>query len=70
MTGTSITFFTHHDKAHSGELVNVLKKANQPVPDELLKFGTTIKKKEHKNYGVFYKEIDPTVKGTRKTFDD
>lgn len=69
-SGISITFFTHHDKAHSGELVNVLKKTNQTVPEDLLKFGTTIKKKEHKEYGAFYKEIDPNVKGTRKTFDD
>jgi hypothetical protein len=28
-------------------LINVLKAANQPVPDELLKFGTTVKKKGH-----------------------
>jgi ATP-dependent RNA helicase DBP3 len=69
-TGISITFFTNHDKAHSGELVNVLKKSNQNVPEALLKFGTTIKKKEHKEYGAFYKEIDPNVKGKRKTFDD
>jgi ATP-dependent RNA helicase DBP3 len=29
----------------SGELVNVLREAGQVVPDDLLKFGTHVKKK-------------------------
>ncbi|KAI2475025.1 ATP-dependent RNA helicase DBP3 [Pyrenophora tritici-repentis] len=57
--GLAITLFTDHDKALSGSLINVLKAANQPVPEELMKFGTTVKKKEHGAYGAFYK--------TRKT---
>ena len=69
-TGVSRTFFTPDDKLHSGELVNILKKANQDVPQELLKFGTTVKKKEHKEYGAFYKEIDPSQKGMHVKFDD
>jgi ATP-dependent RNA helicase DBP3 len=38
--GLAITLFTEHDKAQSGALINVLKAAKQPVPDELMKFGT------------------------------
>jgi ATP-dependent RNA helicase DBP3 len=39
-----------------------MKSAGQPVPDELLKFGTTIKKKEHSAYGAFYKEPEEGMK--------
>ncbi|TLS29322.1 hypothetical protein PpBr36_02150 [Pyricularia pennisetigena] len=67
--GQAITLFTEHDKAHSGSLVNVLKGANQPVPDELLKFGTTVKKKAHDTYGAFFKDVDMSKKGTKITFD-
>jgi ATP-dependent RNA helicase DBP3 len=38
--GLAITLFTEHDKAQSGALINVLKAAKQPVPEELMKFGT------------------------------
>jgi ATP-dependent RNA helicase DBP3 len=84
-TGRAITFFTEHDKHLSGSyvgschgrtlltchsLIGVLKAANQPVPDELLKFGTTVKKKSHDSYGAFYKDVDMTQKSTRITFDD
>ncbi|CAG8464726.1 8446_t:CDS:2 [Paraglomus occultum] len=68
-TGISHTFFTSHDKAHSGELINVLKSAGQCVPPELLKFGTTVKRKEHSAYGAFYREIDPNAKPTRIKFE-
>lgn len=34
-TGTSITFFTSENKAHARDLVNVLKQAEQEVPQEL-----------------------------------
>ena len=46
-------------------MINVLKAANQPVPEELLKFGTTVKKKEHGAYGAFYKDVDLTKKATK-----
>ncbi|RWA04134.1 hypothetical protein EKO27_g10970 [Xylaria grammica] len=69
-TGHAITLFTDHDKAHSGELVNILKAAGQPIPDELLKFGTTVKKKAHSTYGAFFKDVDMSQKGTKITFDD
>ncbi|KAK2616170.1 RNA-dependent ATPase [Conoideocrella luteorostrata] len=68
-TGEAHTFFTIQDKAHSGSLVNILKGANQPVPDELLKFGTTVKKKTHDMYGSFFKDVDMTQKATKITFD-
>ncbi|KAI1770595.1 DEAD-domain-containing protein [Hypoxylon cercidicola] len=69
-TGHAITLFTEHDKAHSGELINILKAAGQPVPEELMKFGTTVKKKAHGTYGAFFKDVDMTKKGTKITFDD
>jgi len=46
--GTSHTFFQSHDKLRAGELVNVLKENNQEVPEGLLKWGLTVKKKEPK----------------------
>jgi ATP-dependent RNA helicase DBP3 len=50
-------------------LINVLKAANQPVPEELMKFGTTVKKKGHDAYGAFYKDVDSTKTATKITFD-
>ncbi|KAF2436283.1 DEAD-domain-containing protein [Tothia fuscella] len=69
LDGLAITLFTEEDKGKSGELINVLRAANQPVPEALLAFGTTVKKKEHATYGAFYKEIDTTKKATKITFD-
>ncbi|KAJ2742736.1 RNA-dependent ATPase [Coemansia sp. BCRC 34301] len=68
-SGIAHTFFCEEDKSHSGELINVLKQANMPVPDNLLKFGTTVKKKQHGSYGAFFKEVDPNVKATKIVFD-
>ncbi|KAK6360490.1 RNA-dependent ATPase [Orbilia blumenaviensis] len=68
--GKAITFFTDHDKAHSGSLINVLKAANQAVPDDLMKFGTTVKKKEHASYGAFYKDTSDAKAATKIKFDD
>jgi ATP-dependent RNA helicase DBP3 len=65
------TFFSGAtDKGRSGELINVLKEAGQPVPDNLMAFGTTTKKKESKMYGAHFKEIDPNAKATKIVFDD
>jgi ATP-dependent RNA helicase DBP3 len=47
----------------------VLKAANQPVPDELLKFGTTVKRKEHEAYGAFAKDVDMTKIAKKIKFD-
>ncbi|KAH6560163.1 hypothetical protein BASA62_000372 [Batrachochytrium salamandrivorans] len=52
----------------TGGLINILKQAKQPVPPELLKFGTTTKRKVDPNYGVFAKDVDMTKKGTKITF--
>lgn len=51
-------------------MINVLKAANQPVPDELLKFGTTVKKKEHSAYGAFYKDTGGEAKAAKKIVFD
>ncbi|OLL24131.1 ATP-dependent RNA helicase dbp3 [Neolecta irregularis DAH-3] len=79
--GRAITLFTSQDKGHSGNLVNVLKRAGQhvplfyvgydlpiQVPEELTKFGTHVKKKEHSAYGAHFKDIDDTVKATKIKF--
>ncbi|MCJ1285657.1 RNA-dependent ATPase [Xylographa opegraphella] len=68
-TGLAITLFTEHDKAQSGALINVLKAAGQPVPDALLKFGTTVKKKGHEAYGAFYKDTGEVKAATKIRFD-
>ena len=67
----SHTFFQPGDKSHAGELQQVMKQAGQPVPDELMKFGSTIKKKEHKLYGNFGPKDNgkPMKKATKITFD-
>ncbi|KAI8887885.1 DEAD-domain-containing protein [Backusella circina FSU 941] len=67
--GTAYTFFTPEDKAHSGELINVLKQANMNVPAELMKFGTTVKKKTHGAYGAFFKDTGDAPKATKIVFD-
>lgn len=67
--GKAITFFTDQEKGLSGALINVLKAANQPVPEELLKFGTTVKKKSHDAYGAFYKDTSDMGAATKITFD-
>ncbi|KAI1006621.1 ATP-dependent RNA helicase [Podosphaera aphanis] len=67
--GLAITLFTEHDKAQSGALINVLKAAKQEVPEELLKFGTTVKRKEHEAYGAFAKDVDMTKTAKKIKFD-
>ena len=70
-TGISYTFFCGpQDKPRSGELINVLREAGQDVPGDLLKFGTTVKKKESKLYGAHFKDVDMNAKATKITFDD
>jgi ATP-dependent RNA helicase DBP3 len=67
--GRAITFFTQTEKGLAGALINVLKKAEQPVPEELMKFGTTVKKKAHDAYGAFYKDPSEMKAATKITFD-
>ncbi|KAI9494500.1 P-loop containing nucleoside triphosphate hydrolase protein [Zychaea mexicana] len=68
-SGTAYTFFSDEDKAHSGELINVLKQANMEVPQELYKYGTTVKKKTHSAYGAFFKDTGSAPKATKIKFD-
>jgi len=56
--GNSHTFFTKNDKTLSGELINILKEANENVPEELTKFGVFTKKKAHPLFGMHYKGDD------------
>ena len=71
-TGTAHTLFTDADKPHSGELINVLKASKNvaEIPQDLYNYGTTTKKKIHKEYGAFYKDVDPNVKASHVKFDD
>jgi ATP-dependent RNA helicase DBP3 len=68
--GISYTFFQPTDKSHAGELQQVLKQVGQPIPDDLVKFGSTIKKKEHKMYGNFGPKAGITKMATKITFAD
>ena len=68
--GTSHTLFTSFDKAHAGALQNILREAKQEVPEPLLKFGSTVKKKEHKMYGSFGPDAGaPMKQATRIVFE-
>ena len=71
-TGIAHTLFTDADKPHSGELINVLKASKNfaEIPQDLYNYGTTTKKKVHKEYGSFYKELDPNVKASHVKFDN
>merc|ERR1712212_1198615 len=71
-SGIAHTFFQQGDKARAGELVKVLKDANQDVPTEMHSFDLNIKKKEHKLYGAFGpKDYGlPMKEATRIVFDD
>ena len=68
--GRAITLFTEQDKGLAGALVNVLKAAGQEVPEQLLRFGTTVKKKQHESYGAFFKEVADGKTATKIKFDD
>eukprot|EP00986_Skeletonema_menzelii_P000330 scaffold92_cov140-Skeletonema_menzelii.AAC.9 len=67
--GISYTFFQPGDKSHAGELQQVMKQAGQDIPESLMKFGSTIKKKEHKLYGNFGPKAGPMKKAVKITFD-
>lgn len=68
-TGISHTFFQPGDKSHAGELQQIMKQAGQTPPEDLMKFGSTIKKKEHKLYGNFGPKGGAMKKATKITFD-
>jgi len=71
-TGISHTLFTGNpqfEKPLAGALQNVLREAGQEVPDALLKFGSAVKKKEHKMYGAFASSGAPMKAATKIVFD-
>ena len=70
-SGTAHTFFQQCDKLRAGELVKVLKDANQEVPKAMNTFDLSIKRKEHKLYGNFGPKDNgvPMKKATKITFD-
>lgn len=57
-TGTSITFFTSHEKHLAGALQNILRENGVEVPEDLKKFGNTVKKKTHGMYGSHFKPTE------------
>ncbi|KAI8604208.1 DEAD box RNA helicase [Dissophora ornata] len=65
-TGTAHTFFTVNEKGLSGALINVLNDAGVKIPDELRKFGGTVKKKAHSIYGDHFKDLGGEVKQATK----
>lgn len=69
-TGQSYTFFQPTDKVHAGALQQVMRQAGHEPPEELMKFGSTIKKKEHKLYGNFGPRDGQSMKkATKIVFD-
>lgn len=70
-SGISHTFFTTTDKLHAGELVNFLIKSGiETIPEKLKAFGMVVKKKQHKDYGAHYRELDPNAKSSHTKFSD
>lgn len=47
-----------------------MRQAGQTPSEALMKFGSTIKKKEHKLYGSFGPKDGVTKKATKITFND
>ncbi|WVR08298.1 ATP-dependent RNA helicase DBP3 [Kwoniella sp. DSM 27419] len=70
-TGKAVTFFTGegHEKALAGEFMRVLRDVGAEIPQEMDRFPTTIKKKEHGSYGAFYKDTTNAPAPTKITFD-
>lgn len=68
--GIAHTLFTDNDKVHAGELVNVLRTSGAPVPEAMMTYNCVTKKKVHKEYGAFFKDVDPNAKIEHITFSD
>lgn len=70
--GTAHTFFQQCDKARAGELVNVLREAGQTVPEAMMQFDLSVKRKAHKLYGDFGPKDygTPMKAATKIVFDD
>lgn len=73
-SGIAHTFFHQGDKLRAGELVSVLRQANQTVPEEMLRFDLSVRRKEHKLYGAFGPKAhhvgQPMKQSTKIKFDD
>jgi len=63
--GISHTFFMLQDKSHAGSLINLLKETNQTIPEKLLQFNCTVRKKQ-----PTLGKIDLQHKTSHITFDD
>lgn len=66
--GTSHTLFTSNESHLAAALVAQLKAADQPVPEELIAFGGSTKRKTHSEYGAFYREMDASKKAKHTKF--
>lgn len=68
-SGISITFFTSNEKALAGALGGVLRQSNVEVPEALMQWGMSVKRKKHSLYGDHFRDdIDPDKK-THVVFD-
>lgn len=69
-TGLAHTLFTAKESHLAAALVAQLKASDQTVPQELIAFGGSTKRKEHSEYGAFYREIDPSKRAKHTKFED
>jgi len=53
----------------AGELQNILRQAGAEIPEDLLKFGSTVKKKVHDVYGAHFKPELQGLKSTKVSFE-
>lgn len=70
-SGKAVTFFTGegHERSLAGEFMRVLRDVGADIPQEMDRFPSTIKKKEHGSYGAFYKDTTNAPAPTKITFD-
>lgn len=70
-TGEAHTFFSSAEKGLAGGLGNVLREAGMEVPQALMNFGQTTKRKSHKVYGSLTatQEAMAGKQATRVVFD-
>eukprot|EP00924_Labyrinthula_sp_SR-Ha-C_P004112 snap_masked-scaffold_3-processed-gene-14.20-mRNA-1 protein AED:0.29 eAED:0.29 QI:0/-1/0/1/-1/1/1/0/482 len=69
--GRSFTFFTAKEKSLAGSLQNILREAKAAIPEELAKFGNSVKKKTHGLYGAHFRgndEVETMKKSTHIKF--
>jgi len=66
-TGVAHTLFTINEKKLAGSLCNVLRQANQPVPEALAKFGpSACKRPSHPVFGSHFKADDGPMPAAKK----